>query len=310
MAIITGTNFNVVIGQDNHVSGSSGKNIVVACQQVTVAGGYNVIAGLDNKSLTGSGGVILGGMLHTFTSLYCNGVAILGGYKNELAAASYNGAMLGGTYNKLRGIYSSMSGGSHNEIQASVTGAFVGGGYGNVIGSGGNRAVICGGVSNIASGADSIASGNRARSTRAGEFSHNSIDFRDGATNTASNDRGYHRLTGNLKTTNDTIASLMTITLSAGTAYNFMIMVVANENGGGNRASYMRRVTVYRDGTGSATIQGSVETIGTDVESDAAWDFTVDVNSNDVRLRVTGDGANSVNWAAVVEWVAIGETIN
>jgi len=77
--------------------------------------------------------------------------------------------------------------------------------------------------------------------------------------------------------------------------------VVAMKTDGSARAFYFRRVGVYRDG-GAATIQGSVDAPWTE-ESDATWDCTFDVNSNDVRLRVTGpSGVVNLRWRCTVQF--------
>lgn len=41
---------------------------------------------------------------------------------------------------------------------------------------------------------------------------------------------------------------------------------------------------------------GSVQTIGTDAEDQAGWDATLDINSTNVRVRVTGAADNNVTW--------------
>jgi hypothetical protein len=61
-------------------------------------------------------------------------------------------------------------------------------------------------------------------------------------------------------------------------------------------------VTVYRSG-GGATIQGVVETLGTDVANGITPTVTLDVSGNDVRVRVTGEAAKTIAWRVFAEKV-------
>ena len=84
----------------------------------------------------------------------------------------------------------------------------------------------------------------------------------------------------------------------------FEAIVVARRTDSAGRWSGRRRVTVYRAG-GGATIEGAVETIGTDVANGIAPTVTFDVSSNDVRLRVTGEAAKTIKWTALVSNVQV-----
>jgi hypothetical protein len=59
---------------------------------------------------------------------------------------------------------------------------------------------------------------------------------------------------------------------------------------------------VYREG-GSAVMEGGVpinivEIVSTNA---AAWDATLDVNSNNVRIVVTGANSETINWSTILE---------
>jgi len=91
------------------------------------------------------------------------------------------------------------------------------------------------------------------------------------------------------------------LTLPDDSATRIEAKVTAMKTDGSQRAFYIRRVGVYRNG-GGATIQGSVDATWTE-ESDGTWDCTFDVNSNDVRLRVTGpSGVVNLRWRATLEY--------
>lgn len=104
-------------------------------------------------------------------------------------------------------------------------------------------------------------------------------------------------------TTSDaTVTTIANFTLSTNTAYRVTARVVAMQ-GATNRAMYTREALVYRAGAG-AVLEGSVSALST-VESNGVWDCTIDVNSNDVRVRVTGVAATSINWVCVLSYHTI-----
>lgn len=96
-----------------------------------------------------------------------------------------------------------------------------------------------------------------------------------------------------LTTTTVTQQTVDSITLDDNSVYHVTAIVKAFEDGV-NRASYKIEATVYRDG-GNATLQGGVTSVHTS-ESEAAWDATFTVNSNDLRVSVTGEAATTIVW--------------
>ena len=95
-------------------------------------------------------------------------------------------------------------------------------------------------------------------------------------------------------TTDATVTTIQLITLEDETTCNIRAVVVGVQEGGSNRASYEIVGTFYRTG-GSATQQGTTTVIHS-AESNASWDATFDVSSNDVRIRVTGIAATNIRW--------------
>ena len=106
-----------------------------------------------------------------------------------------------------------------------------------------------------------------------------------------------------VQTTDATATTLWSETLADNTVHVIDVFVVARRTDAAGRWSGRRRVTVYREAAGSATLEGSVETIGTDVANGIAPTVTLDVSSNDIRLRVTGEAAKTINWRAQVDKV-------
>lgn len=108
-----------------------------------------------------------------------------------------------------------------------------------------------------------------------------------------------------VQTTDATQTTLYSETLADESAYMVRAYVTGKKNDSTDRAVYGKVACVYRDAGGGATIQGSVGDIFTDIESNASWDVTVTVNTNDVRVSVTGVAATTIDWKGKIEVIAI-----
>ena len=97
-----------------------------------------------------------------------------------------------------------------------------------------------------------------------------------------------------VQTSTVTTTTIDSFTLAEGKAYLIEAAVVGKE-ADTNRAAYVRRACVYRPAAGAATLEGSVQD-GLTVESEAAWDCTIDVDTNLARVRVTGEAATTIDW--------------
>lgn len=101
-----------------------------------------------------------------------------------------------------------------------------------------------------------------------------------------------------LQTTDGTVQTLATFTLSDNTVWQLWAFMAARrtDGGGQDRAAYIRRICVFRAG-GVATLQGAVDIIGADKESDAVCNATMDVDGgNNARVRVNGVAAKTFQW--------------
>lgn len=112
-------------------------------------------------------------------------------------------------------------------------------------------------------------------------------------------------------TTSGTQATLDTIAITSDSTYLIESRITARRTGGASGtaddgASYVRRGT-YTTKSGTVTLMGSVQTIGTDAEDQAAWDATLDINSTNVRVRVTGAASNNISWMAQTTVQRIGQ---
>jgi len=92
-------------------------------------------------------------------------------------------------------------------------------------------------------------------------------------------------------------------TIRASSALSFKIMVTARDNTTGDCAAYLFKGIIKRDASNNTTLVDSNKTVLH--EDDATWDC--DVNADDtneaLRLTVTGDADNVVQWAARVDGV-------
>jgi hypothetical protein len=103
--------------------------------------------------------------------------------------------------------------------------------------------------------------------------------------------------TNAVQTTNATPATILTLALSDNTVYTLIAEVLARDAAGVERAMYAKKALVYRQGGGAATLQGSVQSLHTDVETTAGLDVSISVSSNDALVQVTGLGSTTINWA-------------
>ena len=85
--------------------------------------------------------------------------------------------------------------------------------------------------------------------------------------------------------------------------YQITAIVAAIEDDN-NYAGYELKATVYRDG-GGATLVGTVTSVHTQ-ETEAAWDATITVNGNDVRISVTGEALTTIQWSSTIQHINVG----
>lgn len=107
-----------------------------------------------------------------------------------------------------------------------------------------------------------------------------------------------------VQTTGATTTTLGTVATSElNGAYLVTAYIVAMRNTTlTERAKYVKEALfVYANGDGSVTQQGSTQTVGTDIETTAAWDATITTaGGTDITIRVTGEASKTINWSATV----------
>jgi len=107
-----------------------------------------------------------------------------------------------------------------------------------------------------------------------------------------------------VRTEDATVTTLGKITLDDESSYLVEAIVVGKKSDSTDRAAYIRRTLAFRDAGGNATLQGAVSAPET-LESNVAWDATLDVSGNDVRIRVTGAAATTIDWKGIIRYLAV-----
>lgn len=121
---------------------------------------------------------------------------------------------------------------------------------------------------------------------------------------------GFTRFVLGIKTTNatptilwmnGTLASVR-LTIPSGKVLSALCRITGIKSDGTAVSNYVRRV-VIKNVSGTTSLVGSVETIGTDIEDNAATDVSITAdNTNDaLQIEVTGIAGETWRWLAVVE---------
>ncbi len=102
--------------------------------------------------------------------------------------------------------------------------------------------------------------------------------------------------TANTVTTTDaTTTTIATIAIPDDTAVLIEVKGLARRTDAADRAAYLKAALVYRESAGSATLEGSVQSLMA-VESDTNWDLDIQVSGNNALIKVTGAAAKTINW--------------
>jgi hypothetical protein len=164
------------------------------------------------------------------------------------------------------------------------------------------------GEGNAANASYTVATGNRAVCALLGQIAHANGRF------AASGDAQMSRLIARNSTTDATKTTLfldgasVRLVLPASTTWAATIYVNGRSTGGTDNAFYIRQCLIKRDGANNTALVGTVQTVGTDIESNAAWDVevTADDTNEALQIAVTGAAATTIRWVARVELVEVG----
>lgn len=251
-----------------------------------VASGANAaLLGCANSTASGTRSIVAGGAATNATATDSGSFA-----GNSNSASNTNAVVLGGQVNSVSGYSAAILGGTNN----TASGSF---------------AVVTGGTNNTASATGSVASGTRANANRPCAVVQASGRFADDGDAQVG-------VVSLIKSTTDDTPTELTIgastrfTISASTSVLCDVSVTARQQNGTNTAGYQRRCLIKRDASNNTAIEGSVQTVGTDIKSAgaAAWDVTLQADDTNEALSVlvTGASATNIRWVAKIDWVEVG----
>jgi hypothetical protein len=98
-------------------------------------------------------------------------------------------------------------------------------------------------------------------------------------------------------TTSGSASGVWTIAQTNNTLWSVSMVCIARDQAGTHRAMYRRHGLIYRQGGGNCTIQGSIETVGTDIETSATLDATLGVSGTSIGSSVVGLAATTIDWS-------------
>jgi len=108
--------------------------------------------------------------------------------------------------------------------------------------------------------------------------------------------------TGTVQTSNGSATTIITVPLSASTAYKLKGHAISAQTNGTAYSSHEIVACIRRNGSGSATQQGST-TVVSSIAS-GAQALTWAVSGNNALLQVAGIAATTINWTATVELIS------
>lgn len=286
---------NLLQSQSEHSFIGSGSFITVvsSCHSGVVAGCSNTLNAGSNFSIIGSGlsntignysssSAIVGGNQNTI-SFYSSFSGIASGSSNTICSYSGESFIGGGRYNCVNAYNGTIAGGCCNTASGC---AFVGGGFLNR--ATGNFSAILGGFGACATqhGQQAHAAGyfSNPGDAQAISFVARGKTFSGSQTSTLALD-GYSTL----------------FAIENGYVYRLTATILGITSNGGTVAAYERQFTV-KNISNTASLVGTVATIGTDCEDDAAYNVSISANNSTktLTITVTGDTSNTVRWVAHV----------
>jgi hypothetical protein len=101
--------------------------------------------------------------------------------------------------------------------------------------------------------------------------------------------------TNTLTTTVNGLTTIATIAVADDTVMLIEAFIVGRRTDAAARASYIRKAVVYREGGGSATLEGSVQSTLTR-ESVGGYNATIIVSGTDALIQVDGAAGHTINW--------------
>lgn len=308
-------------GQDNRenvIGAATTANVNTATSNLPTAAGtvanYSVIlGGYDNVA---NGLMSMIGGAHNYSESATSHATISGGSVNAIESGDYS-TIIGGTLNTVNGSNNSV-GGRENVVDASDCTVF---GKLNTVNSGADGSIAIGtqndisvqgfalGVDCAVDGTSASAIGRRSRARTYGQFAQAADFF------ASQGDAQTSVLTLRRETTNGTEAvcgatgSTNSHVLLASQVVGYSLVVVAREDATGDCKMWTIAGAMKRPASGSNTHVGGSAPTPTVVAGDAgasAWSCRIDISTNILVLRVTGEASRTIRWCARMELTEVG----
>jgi hypothetical protein len=163
------------------------------------------------------------------------------------------------------------------------------------------------GLANIGGGSQCFASGMYTAPTYTGGFFHSSGRFDNGSTGQSQ----FVLRTACRVSSGDTPIELFNgislnqrLLISSGKQQSLLINIIGVKSDGSVTAQYFRKCCI-KNVSGTTSLVGSVEAIGTDITAGTAISITADDVNDALKIEVTGVAAETWRWSAVIEGVEI-----
>ena len=276
--------FQVVRYNANQVA-SGDYSLILQGQNNRVANGYNwgTIVNAVGSTVTGASGLIVSGSTCTASNVYS--VVVNGNNQISSGQQSFIG---NGGYLTASGTYSFIGNGDSSTASANY--AFIGIGQ---------TCTASAQYTDIVSGLHTVADRYGMSAKAVGRFS-------------ANGDAQSAKFILRIKTTDATATTMMLdgsttrLTIPSGKMMLADVWISGIKSDGSAAATYRRKVAIKNVG-GTTSLVGTVDTIGTDCEDNAATDvaITADDTNDALQINVTGIASETWRWVAVVEGVEV-----
>lgn len=265
------------------------------------------IAGIAGNT-RGLGAVDLQQTRVSATQVAAGELSVISGGISNTCNAPYS-TVGGGSTNNNSAQYSVISGGANNNIAENAnSGGTISGGISNTISSGIYSTISGGDQNTVSAIGATVIGGWGAVADRFGMVANASFYFTSPGDSQAVSfvlkQRTLTNVPTNLYLGHPYQDNLLTI--PSGKILSCTVNISGIKSDGSQGAHYIRKVMIKNVG-GTTALVGTVSTVGTDVEDNAAWDVTITAdNTNDaLDIKVTGAASTTIRWVAVVQGLEI-----
>lgn len=315
---VSGAQSGIICGSSNI---NSGLNSMIAC------GTQNLLSATGGGCFIGTGALnqIPGaGLLNTIITGFINtvgptnlGCAIITGNQCSIPSGNYN-AIVTGELNNCSGSYSGIVSGINNSANGLAN--FIGSGADNTITSG-LSSILNGANNSVSNDNSTILGGSGVQTSASYEVSWGGV--RQSSTNGTAQCSQYTLIANTTNATatrtsisGTTATALNQISIESDRTKAFHIHITAmQQRTQGSASAYFQRKVLIQNLNGTTALVGSVQTIGTDIGSNAggppagwAVSLTADNTNDQLNLTVTGTAATNIRWVARIDSVQVGYT--